>query len=374
MKVGLIFGTRPEAIKVAPVYHKLKNNGMDVKVVVTGQHKEMLYQVLDLFEITPDYDLQVMKQGQGLSELTGRLIIKLDEIIKKEKFDYILVQGDTTSVLAGALAGFYNQVPIGHIEAGLRTGNIYSPFPEEANRKLVGNIADAHFAPTDTNVNNLLKENYPKEKIIKCGNTVIDALYWVKKNKSSDIEKIKEKYNLLRKKYILITMHRRENWGKPMEETLTAVKNYLKEHEELYLVFPMHLNPLVRNVVHKVLDDFDRKILLEPLKYLEFIAVMDGAHYIMTDSGGVQEEAPSLGKPTLVLRDTTERPEAIAAGTAKLIGTKYENVMKYMKLLEGELYQEMSRANNPYGDGKTSERIREYLLKISERRIINKYF
>lgn len=363
MKVGLIFGTRPEAIKVAPVYHELKNNEIDVKAVVTGQHKEMLYQVLDLFEITPDYDLQIMKQGQGLSELTGRLIIKLDEIIKKEKFDYILVQGDTTSVLVGALAGFYNQIPVGHIEAGLRTGNIYSPFPEEANRKLVGNIADIHFAPTDTNVNNLLKENYPKEKIMKCGNTVIDALYWVKKNKSSDIEKIKEKYNLLGKKYILITMHRRENWGQPMEETLTAVKDYLKEHEDLYLVFPMHLNPLVRNVVHKVLDDFDRKILLEPLEYLEFIAVMDGAHYIMTDSGGVQEEAPSLGKPTLVLRDTTERPEAIEAGTAKLVGTKYEDVTKYMKLLEGELYYQMAKAHNPYGDGKTSERIRKYLIK-----------
>lgn len=361
MKVGLIFGTRPEAIKVAPVYHELKNNGIDVKAVVTGQHKEMLYQVLDLFGIEPDYDLQIMKQGQGLSELTGRLIIKLDEIVKKEKFDYILVQGDTTSVLTGALVGFYNQVPVGHIEAGLRTGNIYSPFPEEANRKLVGNIADIHFAPTDINVDNLLRENYPKEKILKCGNTVIDALYWIKKNKSSDIEKIKEKYNLLDKKYILITMHRRENWGQPMEETLTAVKDYLKEHKDLYLVFPMHLNPLVREVVHKVLDDFDRKILLEPLEYLEFIAVMDGAYYIMTDSGGVQEEAPSLGKPTLVLRGTTERPEGIEAGTAKLIGTKYENIIKYMELLEGELYQEMSKMNNPYGDGKTSERIRRYL-------------
>lgn len=364
MKVGLIFGTRPEAIKMSPVYHELKENGIDVKVVVTGQHKEMLYQVLDLFEIKPDYDLQIMKQGQGLSELTGRLMLELDKIVKQEKFDYILVQGDTTSVLTGALTAFYNQIPVGHIEAGLRTGNIYSPFPEEANRKLVGNIADIHFAPTDINVNNLLKENYPKEKIIKCGNTVIDALYWVKKNKSKDIEEIKKKYGVDNKKYILITMHRRENWGKPMEETLKAVRDYLEKHKDIYLVFPMHLNPLVRNTAHRVLDGFERKILIEPLEYLEFIAIMDGAYYIMTDSGGVQEEAPSLGKPTLVLRDTTERPEAIEAGTAKLTGTKYEDVIKDMELLEGETYEKMSKTNNPYGDGRTSERIRKYLETI----------
>lgn len=364
MKVGLIFGTRPESIKMSPVYHELKENGIDVKVVVTGQHKEMLYQVLDLFEIKPDYDLEIMKQGQGLSELTGRLMLELDKIVKKEKFDYILVQGDTTSVLTGALTAFYNQIPVGHIEAGLRTGDIYSPFPEEANRKLVGNIADIHFAPTDVNVDNLLRENYPKEKIIKCGNTVIDALYWVKKNKNKDIEEIKKKYGVDDKKYILITMHRRENWGKPMEETLRAVRDYLEKHKDIYLVFPMHLNPLVRDTAHRVLDGFERKILIEPLEYLEFIAIMDGAHYIMTDSGGVQEEAPSLGKPTLVLRDTTERPEAIEAGTAKLTGTKYEEVIKDMELLEGKTYEKMSKANNPYGDGKTSERIRKYLETI----------
>ena len=373
MKVGLIFGTRPEAIKMSPVYHELKENGIDVKVVVTGQHKEMLYQVLDLFEIKPDYDLEIMKQGQGLSELTGRLMLELDKIVKKEKFDYILVQGDTTSVLTGALTAFYNQIPVGHIEAGLRTGDIYSPFPEEANRKLVGNIADIHFAPTDVNVDNLLRENYPKEKIIKCGNTVIDALYWVKKNKNKDIEEIKKKYGVDDKKYILITMHRRENWGKPMEETLRAVRDYLEKHEDIYLVFPMHLNPLVRDTAHRVLDGFERKILIEPLEYLEFIAIMDGAHYIMTDSGGVQEEAPSLGKPTLVLRDTTERPEAIEVGTAKLTGTKYEDVIKDMELLEGETYEKMSKANNPYGDGKTSERIRKYiekkLLKLNKKEI-----
>lgn len=361
MKVGLIFGTRPEAIKVSTVYHELKNNGIDIKAVVTGQHKEMLYQVLDLFEIKPDYDLQIMKQGQNLAELTGRLIIKLDEVMKKEKFDYVLVQGDTTSVLAGALSAFYNQIPIGHIEAGLRTGNLYSPFPEEANRKLVGTITDIHFAPTDINVKNLLQEGYPKNKILKVGNTVIDALYWIKKHKKEKLENIRKKYNINNKKYILLTMHRRENWGIPMENTLKAIRSYLEKNEELYIVFPMHLNPLVRETAHKILDDFERKIFLEPLEYLEFIAVMDGAHYIMTDSGGVQEEAPSLGKPTLVLRDNTERPEAIEAGTAQLIGTNYDDVIKYMELLEGKLYSQMAHSNNPYGDGKTSQRIRKYL-------------
>lgn len=361
MKVALIFGTRPEAIKMAPVYHKLKNGGIDVKIVATGQHKEMLYQVLDLFEIKPDYDLEIMKVGQGLSELTSRLMTKIDPIIKEEKFDYILVQGDTTSGMTGALTGFYNQIPVGHIEAGLRTGNIYSPFPEEANRKLIGNLSDIHFAATDVNKENLLKENFDEKKILVTGNTVIDALLWVKEHKISDLEKLKEKYNLLDKKYIMMTMHRRENWGEPMRNTLKAVKTYLLENKGYYLVFPMHLNPIVREVIYEELKDVKNKILIDPLEYLEFIALMDGSHFIMTDSGGVQEEAPSLGKPTLVLRDTTERPEAIAAGTAKLIGTDTEVVYKYMKLLEGDLYCEMSKANNPYGDGKTSDRILNYL-------------
>jgi UDP-N-acetylglucosamine 2-epimerase (non-hydrolysing) len=364
MKVALIFGTRPEAIKMAPIYHELKNNKIEVKVIVTGQHKEMLYQVLDLFKIEPDYDLKIMKQGQELSELTSRLIEKLDKIIKIEKFDYILVQGDTTSAFTGALAGFYNKIPVGHIEAGLRTGNIYSPFPEEANRKLIGNISSVHFAPTNVNVENLLKEGYNKENILKVGNTVIDALYWIKENKTLDLEKIREKYNLKDKKYILITMHRRENWGLPMQNVLKGVRKYLEENKELYLVFPMHLNPLIREVINEELKGFERKILIEPLEYLEFIGVMDGSQYIMTDSGGIQEEAPSLGKPTLVLRDTTERPEAIEAGTAKLIGTSTEKTYQYMKLLEGKLYEEMSHANNPYGDGKTSIKIMKYLKNI----------
>jgi UDP-N-acetylglucosamine 2-epimerase (non-hydrolysing) len=363
MKIGLIFGTRPEAIKIAPVFHELKNNGINVKIIVTGQHKEMLYQVLNLFKIIPDYDLKMMKHGQELSELTGRMMIELDKIIKNEQFDYILVQGDTTSALVGALTAFYNKIPVGHIEAGLRTGNIYSPFPEEANRKLIGTITDMHFSPTDINVENLLRENYSIKKILKCGNTVIDALLWIKKNKYECIEKIKKKYELNNKKYILITMHRRENWGEPMKETLRAVKDYLKCKKNMYLVFPLHLNPIVRAIALDILSDFERKILLEPLGYLEFMAVMEGAYYIMTDSGGVQEEAPSFGKPTLVLRDTTERPEAITAGTAKLIGTRYENVIENMKLLEGDLYKKMSTASNPYGDGTAAKRIKEYLIK-----------
>lgn len=357
MKIGIIFGTRPEAIKVAPVYINLKKNGIDVKAVVTGQHKEMLYQVLELFGITPDYDIGIMKEGQGLSELTGRLLIELDKIVKKEKFTYILVQGDTTSALTGALVAFYNNIPVGHIEAGLRTGNIYSPFPEEANRKIIGNISNVHFTPTEINTKNLLNEGYLGENIIKTGNTVIDALYWVKDKKKNDIEIVKRKYGIENKKYILLTMHRRENWGKPMEQILKAIREYLESKPDLYLVFPMHLNPLIREITLKILKDFERKILLEPLSYLEFIAVMDGAEYIMTDSGGIQEEAPSLGKPTLILRDTTERPEAISAGTAKLVGTDYQEIIKYMKLLEGDLYERMSKAINPYGDGKASERI-----------------
>ena len=361
MKIGIIFGTRPEAIKVAPVYINLKKNRINVKAVVTGQHKEMLYQVLELFGINPDYDIGIMKEGQGLSELTGRLLIELDKIVKKEKFTYILVQGDTTSALTGALVAFYNKIPVGHIEAGLRTRNIYSPFPEEANRKVIANISNVHFTPTEINTKNLLNEGYLRENIIKTGNTVIDALYWVKDKKKNDIEIVKRKYGIENKKYILLTMHRRENWGRPMEQILKAIRDYLESMPNLYLVFPMHLNPLIREITLKILKDFERKILLEPLSYLEFIAVMDGAEYIMTDSGGIQEEAPSLGKPTLILRDTTERPEAISAGTAKLVGTDYQEVIKYMKLLEGDLYEKMSRAVNPYGDGKASERIIQYL-------------
>lgn len=364
MNIALIFGTRPEAIKMAPIYHSLKNNGIDVKIISTGQHKEMLYQVLDLFDIKPDYELKIMKEGQNLSELTSKLILKIDHIVKNEKFDAILIQGDTTSALAGAMVGFYNMIKIYHVEAGLRTGNIYSPYPEEANRKMIGNLTNIHFAPTEINVNNLLKEGYLAENIFKVGNTVIDALYWVKKNKELDLKKIRKKYNLVDKKYILMTIHRRENLGEAMKNILKGVKKYLEKNKELYLVIPMHKNPLVRSVIKEELKYFERKILIEPLDYLEFISIMDGAQYIMTDSGGIQEEAPSLGKPTLVLRETTERPEAIESGTAKLIGTSIESIYKYMLLLEGELFYKMSKANNPYGDGMSSDRICNKLKEI----------
>lgn len=370
MKIGLIFGTRPEAIKMAPLYHKLKENNIDVKVILTGQHKEMLAQVLKIFNIKEDYNLNIMKENQSLAELTSGLIEQLDKILKNENFDYVLVQGDTTSALAGALASFYNKISVCHIEAGLRTGDIYSPFPEEANRRLIGNLSKLHFAPTDLTKVNLLKENYDKNMIAVTGNTVIDALKWVKKNRAEELKAIKNKYNLNDKEFILMTMHRRENLGKPMKNVLRAVKKYLKERPNLFLLFPMHLNPKVREVVNEELKELNNKILIEPAEYLEFISFMDNCKYIMTDSGGIQEEAPSLGKPTLVLRETTERPEAIIGGTAKLVGTSEEEVLKYMFLLEGELYQKMSTANNPYGDGKASEKIlkairEDYCEKIS---------
>lgn len=363
MKVGLIFGTRPEAIKMAPIYHKLKENNIETKVILTGQHKEMLNQVLNIFDIKEDYNLNIMKQNQSLSELTSRLIKKLDEIIKNESFDYILVQGDTTSAFVGALVGFYNKVPICHVEAGLRTGDIYSPFPEEANRKLIGSLTQIHFTPTNITKENLEKENYKPKNIIITGNTVIDALKWVKENKKKELKQIEKKYELKNKKYILMTMHRRENIGEPLKNVLRAVKKYLEKKPNIFLLFPMHMNPNVRDIIFEELKDLKNKILTEPAGYLEFISFMDNCEYIMTDSGGVQEEAPTLGKPTLVLRDTTERPEALIGGTAKLIGTSEQKVLEYMYLLEGDMYKEMSTANNPYGDGNASSKILDVIKK-----------
>ena len=375
MKVGIVFGTRPEAIKVAPVYHELKNNGIDVKAVVTGQHKEMLYQVLDLFEIKPDYDLEIMRQGQGLSELTGRLMLKLDEIMKKEKFDYVLVQGDTTSVLTGALSAFYNQIPVGHIEAGLRTGNIYSPFPEEANRKLVGTITDIHFAPTDVNVDNLLKEGYSKEKILKVGNTVIDALHIVVDKIKNDGLLREDTSKMLRdagydvsrlcgnRRLVLVTGHRRENFGEGFLNICRALKDLVEKYSNVDFVYPMHLNPNVRKPIHEVFGDnlkvYGNMFFIEPLEYLAFVYLMEKSTIVLTDSGGIQEEAPGLGKPVLVMRDTTERPEALEAGTVRLVGTDYNKIMSGVSVLleDKERYQEMSRAVNPYGDGRACDRI-----------------
>ncbi|GAB6188660.1 UDP-N-acetylglucosamine 2-epimerase (non-hydrolyzing) [Marinitoga arctica] len=364
MKVGLIFGTRPEAIKMAPVYHTLKENEIDAKIIATAQHREMLDQVLNLFEIKPDYDLNVMTHRQTLPELTKNLIEKLDNILKEENFDYILVQGDTTSTFIGALISFYYKIPVGHIEAGLRTNNIYNPFPEEMNRRLTSVISSIHFPPTKKSKENLLKEGISEENIYITGNTVIDALLWVIEKNKDKIENIQEKYGLKRKKYILMTMHRRENWGIPMKNVMQAVKEFLTKNTDIHLVFPVHLNPAVRDIVFPALEELNNTILIDPVEYLEFTALMAGSYFIMTDSGGIQEEAPALGKPTLVLRETTERPEAIEAGTAKLIGTDKENVLKYMNKLsfDSEYYSKMAKAKNPFGDGKASIRITKILL------------
>lgn len=370
MKVGLIFGTRPEAIKMAPVYHTLKEYGIEARVIATAQHREMLDQVLELFEIIPDYDLNVMTHRQTLPQLTKNLIDKLDKIMMEENFDYILVQGDTTSTFVGALISFYYKIPVGHIEAGLRTDNIYNPFPEEMNRRLTSVISSIHFPPTKISKNNLLKEGISEGKIYVTGNTVIDALLWVIEKNKDKIEKIQEKYGLKDKKYILMTMHRRENWGEPMKNVMRTVKEFLLENKDIYLVFPVHLNPAVREIVFPELEKLENAILIDPVEYLEFTALMAGSFFIMTDSGGIQEEAPALGKPTLVLRKTTERPEAIEAGTAKLIGTNKEVVSEYMNKLtfDNEFYSKMSKAKNPFGDGKASMRIAKILLnqKVEE--------
>ncbi|KLO22041.1 UDP-N-acetylglucosamine 2-epimerase [Marinitoga sp. 1197] len=370
MKVGLIFGTRPEAIKMAPVYHTLRKYGIDAKIIATAQHREMLDQVLELFEIIPDYDLNVMTHRQTLSELTGNLINKMDYVFKNEKFDYILVQGDTTSTFIGALISFYYKIPVGHVEAGLRTDNIYNPFPEEINRRLTGVISSLHFPPTQKSKENLLKEGIREEKIYITGNTVIDALLWVIEKNKNKIDNILEKYQLNKKKYILMTMHRRENWGEPMSNVMNAIKEFLLKNEDIYLVFPVHLNPAVRDVVFPILKGVENAILIDPVEYLEFTALMSGSYFIMTDSGGIQEEAPALGKPTLVLRETTERPEAISAGTAKLIGTDKEKVLECMNRLifDESFYLNMSKAKNPFGDGRASMRIAKILLneKIDE--------
>ncbi|MBM7558291.1 non-hydrolyzing UDP-N-acetylglucosamine 2-epimerase [Marinitoga litoralis] len=364
MKVGLIFGTRPEAIKMAPVYHTLREYGIDAKIIATAQHREMLDQVLELFDIKPDYDLNVMTHRQTLPELTKNLIEKLDKVLKEENFDYILVQGDTTSTFVGALISFYYKIPVGHIEAGLRTDNIYNPFPEEMNRRLTSVISSLHFPPTNVSKYNLLKEGISEDKIFITGNTVIDALLWVIEKNKDKIEEILSKYDLLNKKYILMTMHRRENWGEPMKNVMQAVKEFLLKNKDIYLVFPVHLNPAVRDIVFPELENLENAILINPVEYLEFTALMSGSYFIMTDSGGIQEEAPALGKPTLVLRETTERPEAIGAGTAKLIGTNKEVVLEYMNKLafDKEFYSKMSNAKNPFGDGKASMRIAKILL------------
>ena len=364
MKVMTIFGTRPEAIKMAPVVKELlKHPEIEVKVCLTAQHREMLDQVVDLFGLPVDYDLDVMKSGQSLYDITSRVLCRLESVLQTEKPDYVLVHGDTTTTFTAALAAFYQQIKVAHVEAGLRTGNLASPFPEEANRQLTGILADLHFAPTETAKNNLIRENKKKENIFVVGNTVIDALLsTVKENyrfADKEIEDIEE-----HKRVILVTTHRRENLGTPMHHVYKALRRLVETVPHTEVVFPVHRNPLVREAVEEELEGVPGIHLVEPMEYEPFTNLMARSSIVLTDSGGIQEEAPSLGKPVLVLRDTTERPEAIAAGTVKLVGTD-ENLIyetAYRLLTDKKSYDAMSEAVNPYGDGKASERIVETLL------------
>lgn len=356
IKVMTVFGTRPEAIKMAPLVKELESrDGVESIVCVTAQHREMLDQVLQTFDITPDFDLDIMKQGQTLAGITSRAVSGLFDVINTEKPDIVLVHGDTTTTLAGALASFYSQVKVGHVEAGLRTYDKYSPFPEEMNRQITGKLADFHFAPTDTAKENLLSEGVSSQTIFVTGNTAIDALKTTVKE--SYTHPVLEQLN--GKPYILLTAHRRENLGEPMRNMFRAINRILKEFPEMNVIYPMHKNPAVREVANEIFDDVNRVHLIEPLEVLDFHNFLSQSHIIMTDSGGIQEEAPSLGKPVLVLRDTTERPEGVAAGTLKLVGTDEEVIYNETKklLMDSTVYDSMSKASNPYGDGNASKYI-----------------
>ena len=361
IKVMTVFGTRPEAIKMAPVVLELKKHQDEIETVVavTAQHRQMLDQVLHLFKIKPDYDLDIMSQGQTLYDITSRAMNGLKEVLEKEKPDLVLVHGDTTTTFAGALASYYSQTAVGHVEAGLRTGDIYSPFPEEMNRKLTGAIASFHFAPTETAKANLLREGVNPEKIYVTGNTVIDALMkTVRPDYEFDDEKLRQ-IDFEHHRVILLTTHRRENLGEPMRHIYKALRSVVQETPDAEIVFPVHRNPLVRQVVNEELAEVDRIHLIEPLDYEPFANLMSRSYLVLTDSGGIQEEAPSLGKPVLVLRNTTERPEAVKAGTVSLIGTNVDVVYETTRrlLTDEKAYEAMSNAVNPYGDGRASERI-----------------
>ncbi len=376
IKVLLVFGTRPEAIKMAPLVKAFeKENLIESKVCVTAQHREMLDQVLDLFDIKPHYDLNLMKPGQDLYDITSNVLLGLKSILNDFKPDMILVHGDTTTTSSASLAAFYQQIKVAHVEAGLRTGDIYSPWPEEANRQITGVLANYHFAPTQTSANNLLKENKNKEDILVTGNTVIDALFLaLEKIKHNENLEIKIKKQILAldydikndKKIILVTGHRRENHGEGFINICEALKTIAINNPDIDIVYPVHLNPNVQEPVKKILSDTKNIYLINPLQYEQFVYLMDKAYFIITDSGGVQEEAPSLGKPVLVMRNTTERPEAVEAGTVKLVGTNKEMIVsEAQKLLnEKEEYTKMSKSHNPYGDGKACEKIVNFLRNI----------
>lgn len=356
MKIMTIFGTRPEAIKMAPLIKAIENDERFESIVtVTAQHRQMLDQVMDIFDLKADYDLNIMKDGQTLTDITSRVIKELDSVLVEAKPDIILVHGDTTTTFAASIAGFYHQIKIGHVEAGLRTWNKYSPFPEEMNRQLTDTLADIYFAPTVMSKSNLLKEGRPEESIFITGNTVIDAMeYTIKQNFSNELLD-----NLAGKRIILVTMHRRENLGQPMTNVFKAINRLVEKFEDVHIVFPMHKNPKVRKNAEETLSDSEQVHLIEPLDVIDFQNFSNNSYMILSDSGGVQEEAPSLGVPVLVLRDTTERPEGIEAGTLKLVGTEEDKVFEEATLLlsDKEEYEKMSQASNPYGDGNASERI-----------------
>ena len=366
IKVMTVFGTRPEAIKMAPIVLELQKHPDKITpvVAVTAQHREMLDQVLGLFQITPDHDLDIMAQGQTLFDITSKAMMGLDKVLEQEKPDIVLVHGDTTTTFAGALAAYYHQTTVGHVEAGLRTHDKYSPFPEEMNRKLTGCIADLNFAPTETSESNLLAENVKPESIFVTGNTVIDALHHTVKDDFQFEDELLQNIDFEHKRIILVTTHRRENLGEPMRHVYKALRQLTEEFDDVEVVFPVHKNPKVREVVREELGGLEKVHLIDPLDYEPFANLMHKAHLILTDSGGVQEEAPALGKPVLVLRDTTERPEAVAAGTVKLIGTDRDVVYNEAKTLltDEKAYSRMAEAVNPYGDGKASERIIQAIL------------
>ena len=360
MKVMTIFGTRPEAIKMAPVVKELlKHKEIETKVCLTAQHREMLDQVLDLFELKPDYDLNIMKPNQTISMITSNVIVGLEEVLKKEKPDIVLVHGDTTTTFATALASFYQQIKVGHVEAGLRTYDKYSPFPEEINRVLTGHIADFHFAPTGTNVENLVREGIKEENIFTTGNTVIDALLTVVNKPYEFEDETLKSLDFENRRVVTVTCHRRENLGENMENIFGAIRSIALEFDDVEIVYPMHMNPKVREIANTILEGMDRVHLIDPLQYQPFVNLMARSYLIITDSGGMQEEAPSLGKPVLVVRKETERPEAVAAGTVKLAGVERETIYNMAKelLSSKDSYERMAFAVNPYGDGHACERI-----------------
>lgn len=363
-KVMSIFGTRPEAIKMAPLVKKLEESeDFESILCVTAQHRHMLDMVLDLFDLKADYDLDIMEHGQSISDITIKVLKGMEDILKKTKPDIVLVHGDTSTTFVGALAAFYQQIPVGHVEAGLRSGNIYSPYPEEMNRKLTTNLANLYFAPTIGNYNNLIKENIDKNKIFITGNTVIDALLEVVKDDYVFETEILNNIDYANKKLIVMTCHRRENWGQPMVDIFEAVAETAKENKDVEIVFPVHLNPKIRELAQKIMGGVEGIHLIEPMDYQPFANLINKAYFILTDSGGIQEEAPALGKPILVLRRETERPEAVEAGTVKIVGVDKRIIKKEINnlLLNKQEYIKMSHAVNPYGDGRASDKIIESL-------------